>query len=70
MQDSPPSHPPWPPHSTEVEHRLTIGEKDLEQIRYRMSLHERAIIFIFGLLYILLQDKFPELARLIKQAIP
>jgi hypothetical protein len=73
MQSSPPSPPPWSPPSrpeVENEHRLTVLEKDADHIRYRMSLHEKAIIFLAGLLYVLYQDKFPELAKLIRQAMP
>jgi hypothetical protein len=57
-------------HSLDTERRLTTAEKDLEHVQYRMSLHEKAILFLFGLVYVLFQDKFPELAKAIRGAIP
>jgi hypothetical protein len=37
--------------------------------RDRLDWHERAIIGILGLLYILMQDKFPAVAKIIRQLI-
>lgn len=61
----------------ELERRLTIGEMEAEatkeqiaSISKRMSLVERAILAILGCLQILLQDKFPALAALIKGLMP
>jgi hypothetical protein len=68
-------------HSTkELEHRLTRLEdakamhgehsEELFQIVERhsdkLTLHEKAILGILGALSILLQDKFPKIAALIK----
>ena len=38
--------------------------------RDRLNLHERLILTLAGILSILLQDKFPKLAALIKGAMP
>lgn len=60
-------------HSNEVEHRLTRQEwetehhsETLEAHAKKLSLHEKAILGILGLLQIVLQDKYPALAALIK----
>lgn len=70
MQSSPPSPPPYSQHSPEIEHRLTVAEKDMEHVRYRMSLHEKAIVALAGGLYVLFQDRFPAIAAAIRGAIP
>lgn len=78
------SQPHWLPHSTEVEHRLTVVENDhahqgdwneatdqqLEAHDRRLNLHEKAILAIGAVLQILMQDKYPTLAALIKAALP
>jgi hypothetical protein len=74
----PPSPPHWPQHSTkEIEHRLTVleteAEADSEQIEQhdrRLNLHEKAILAIGAVLQILMQEKYPKLAELIKQVLP
>ena len=74
----PPSHPPLHHHSSkELEHRLTVLETEaeadtdrIEQHDRRLNLHEKAILAIGVVLQILLQDKYPKLAELIKQALP
>ena len=67
-------------HSNEVEHRVTHTEASLERLRERhddlreaherhtekLSLHEKAILAIAGVLYIMAQDKFPAIAAIIK----
>lgn len=70
MQSLPPSQPPWPPHSPEIEHRLTVAEKDAEHIQYRLSLHEKVMLALASGLYILFQDRFPQIAAAIKGVIP
>lgn len=61
----------------ELEHRLTIGEMEAEAtkeqlagLQRRMSLVEKAILAILGCLQVLLQDKYPALAALLKGLIP
>lgn len=71
-------------HSTrELEHRLTDLEaaklaslserEELYQIADRhhekLTLHEKALLLILGCLSILLQDKFPAIAALLKGAL-
>ena len=70
MQSSPPSPPHSPSHSTEIEHRLTVTEQQLDHHAYRMSLHEKAILALAAGLYVLFQDRFPALAALIRGAMP
>lgn len=72
-------------HSTrELEHRLTQLEDEkeasreqreelyeiAEEHRNKLTLHEKAILMIVGSLSILLQDKLPGLASLVKGLIP
>lgn len=71
-------------HSNEVEHRITVIENDhehqsdwndetdkhLENHDKRLNLHEKAILAIGAVLQILMQDKYPALAALIKAALP
>lgn len=73
-----------PQHSTEVERRLTMSEanqawqdeinedtKDkLEAHDRRLNLHEKAILAIGAVLQILMQDKYPTLAAVIKAMLP
>ncbi len=74
----PPSPPHWPQHSPqEIEHRLTVvethievDEERIEAHDRRLNLHEKAILAIGVVLQILMQDKYPKLAELIKQALP
>ena len=76
--------PPSSGHSTiELEHRLTHLEdaktahreqseelfEIVEKHHEKLTLHEKAILAILGGLGILLQDKFPHLAALIKGAL-
>lgn len=42
----------------------------LEAMSRRMSLHEKAILAILGLLQVVLQDKYPVLAALLKSLTP
>lgn len=60
--------------SKELEHRLTRLEvssddtaQQVDSHADRLNLHERAILGILGALYILLQDKFPKVAALLKE---
>ena len=62
-----------PSHSNEVEHRLTRREWEAEdhedrltEVEKKLSLHEKAILGILGLMQIVLQDKYPALAAIIK----
>ena len=66
-----------PSHSLEVENRLTVREvehrylieahkEQIEAIRKKLALHEKAILGILGLLEVAFQDKYPALAALIK----
>lgn len=72
-------------HSTkEIEHRLTRLEDEreasrtqreelyeiAEDHRKKLTLHEKAILMIVGSLSILLQDKLPGLASILKGLIP
>lgn len=73
MNFQPPNWPYWPhqspPHSTETEHRLTELEaaaKRIDPIDRRLNLHEKAILAILGVLQIVLQDKYPLLAKALK----
>jgi hypothetical protein len=76
MTSNPLSRPTWAhtEHTTkELENRLTTLEVNSEdygdQIDHhseRLTLHERAILAILGTLYILLQDKFPAIADLLR----
>ena len=73
----PPSHQHSP---LEIERRLTQLEDATEhhqelhqehreshgRLKGRLSLHEKAILAICGVLQILLQDKYPEIAKLIR----
>lgn len=71
---------PTQSHSIETEHRLTKLEvrqeshdqieDRLEAISKRMALHEKAILGILGLLQVVLQDKYPALAAIIKSLTP
>lgn len=71
---------PTQSHSIETEHRLTKLEvrqeshdqieERLEAISKRMALHEKAILGILGLLQVVLQDKYPALAAIIKSLTP
>lgn len=65
MQSLPPSPPPSPSHSVEIEHRLTVQEQRQDHIAYRLSLHERAILALAGAIYVLAQDKLPAIAAAI-----
>lgn len=70
----PPHWPPSPSHSTqEIEHRLTVLEETSddhdsrhEGHKAKLALHERAILGILGLLFILAQDKMPAIAAVIR----
>ena len=64
-------------HSNETERRLTIGEVELRQmdeniqaLRKKLALHEKAILGILGLLQVVYQDKFPAVAALLKSLTP
>lgn len=66
-----------PSHSLEAERRMTIGEverrqqaEQIEAIRKKLSLHEKAILGILGLLQIVFQDKYPAVAALLKTLTP
>ncbi len=73
-----------PHHPVEVEHRFTVLEQTVESHSelhdahretqnshgQRLSLIERAILGAYGSLYILAQDRFPELAALLKRMLP
>lgn len=68
----------------ELEHRLTTQKiehehlqeshdellSDVEALRKKMALHEKAILGILGILQILMQDKYPGLAALLKSLTP
>lgn len=81
----PPSPQPWPQSDPmQTEHRLTHLEvkseahdqahdehyETTDQHRERMNFHERLILLICGVLSIVLQDKWPKLAALLKGAMP
>lgn len=71
-------------HSLEVERRMTIGEMErlqfkadqqeqaeqIEALRKKLALHEKAILGILGLLQIVFQDKYPAVAALLKSLTP
>ena len=48
------------------ESRWTNSEKRLAAVETRMSLHEKAILAIAGVLQVALQDKYPKLAQILK----
>ena len=50
--------------------RWDRAEKRLFAVETRMSLHEKAILAIAGVLQVVLQDKYPKLAALMKGLIP
>lgn len=70
--------------SLEVERRMTIGEMErlqfkedqkeqaeqIEALRKKLALHEKAILGILGLLQIVFQDKYPAVAALLKSLTP
>lgn len=82
-QNWPPSPPPWP-SDPNTEHRLTVLEvtthhhaghheehfEATEKHRDRLNLHERLLLILAGVLSIVIQDKFPKLAALIKGVMP
>lgn len=85
QQSWPPWQQPSPQHSPiDLEHRLTSLEAiaehhgDLHEghessdraLEKRISLHEKAILGILGLLNIVLQDKYPALAKIIRGFMP
>lgn len=67
----------------EIEHRLTRLEHTAEaqeeehdahhkvasEHRDRLNLHERAIVAIVTAIYVLMQDKFPKVAQLLRELI-
>ena len=55
---------------TKVEFRGEIQEKRLEATEKRLSLQEKAILAIAAILQIILQDKYPALASVLKSFIP
>lgn len=64
-------------HSLEVERRLTMAEveqkqqdEELQALRKKLALHEKAILGILGLLQVVFQDKFPAVAALLKSLTP
>lgn len=68
---------PTPSHSNELENRLTKAEirgetqeKRLDATERRLSLQEKAILAIAAVLQIILQDKYPALANIIKSLAP
>jgi hypothetical protein len=80
-----PSQPHWPPPSDrETEHRLTELEvttrhheghhEEHFQIgdahRERLNFHERCLLILAGTVSILLQDKWPKLAAILKGVMP
>lgn len=48
------------------EDRWATADKRLSAVETRMSLHEKAILAIAGVLQVVLQDKYPKLAQLLK----
>lgn len=82
MNYPPPSWPSWPQpsHSNEVENRLTTVELGLDhQDEWneatsarlaghdrRLNLHEKAILALGALLQIVMQDKYPWVAELLR----
>lgn len=54
-------------HSRQRSDRLNTR---VEKVEAKLTLHERVILVILGVLQILLQDKYPALAALIKGLIP
>lgn len=54
------------PHSNEIEHRLTVVEVEQERHRDKLSLHEKAILALASSLYVLAQDRFPQIAAVIR----
>ena len=82
MNYHPPNWTPWqqPSHSNEIERRLTRAEDTLEhhsdlhedheethsEFRNQLAIHEKAILGICGLLLIVLQDKLPAVADILK----
>ncbi len=83
-QSWPPLQPQYPPSDPQTEHRLTVLEvvtnhhekaheehyDTTDKHRERMNFHERLILLMCGVLSIVLQDKWPKLAALLKGAMP
>lgn len=44
--------------------------EDVEALRKKLALHEKAILGILGLLQVVLQDKYPAIAALLKAMMP
>lgn len=65
---SPPNSPSSPPasHSVEIEHRLTRMELKTEGHDQKLSLHEKAILGLAGGLYVLAQERLPQIAAVIR----
>jgi hypothetical protein len=64
--------PPSPQHSTEVEHRLTHLEGvtgKVDKHERRLNLHEKAILGIGAILQVLMQDKYPAVAKVIREIV-
>jgi hypothetical protein len=79
MPSTPPHWNGWPhtsqpEHTTiELENRLTTLEvhsethsERVDQTEDRLNLHERVLLGILGVLYVLAQDKFPLLGAFIR----
>lgn len=65
---SPPSSPPSPPpsHSIELEHRLTGLEWESKNHGTRLSVLEKAILGLASFLYVVAQDRLPQIAATIR----
>ena len=66
MTHYPPPSPPPASHSVEIEHRLTVVEIEQGKHRDKLSLHEKAILGLASSLYVLAQDRFPQIAAVIR----
>lgn len=78
------SHPQSPLHSNEIERRLTLleagnayqdeinedNEKRIERHSSQLTLHERAILIMAGVLQLLMQERYPVIAKVIKEYLP
>ena len=66
MTPFPPPSPQPAPHSNETERRLTTLELEQSRHSQKLSLHEKAILGLASSMYVLAQDRFPQIAAVIR----
>ena len=61
--------PPPLPHSNDLEHRLTKLELQGHGHGQKLALHEKAILAIASAVYLIAQDRFPQVAAIIRSVL-